>query len=154
MRNIRTRIEGYATFGRETLAWLDEQKKARPELAGVLSEMETITRRIDAAVERRKDKIQTPDRAAQLVQEFRTTLVDYEGDDALEKCKKITAGFVAIGGDQDELVGECRLAVKILRQKAALAMAADPRTAVVAKEIRRRTQAALRNPTSYEAPRH
>ena len=154
MRHIRTRIEGYATFGRETLAWLDEQKKARPELAGVLSEMETITRRIDADVERRKDKIQTPERAAQLVQEFRTTLVDYEGDDALEKCKKITAGFVAIGGDQDELVGECRLAVKILRQKAALAMAADPRTAAVAKEIRRRTQAALRNPTSYEAPRH
>jgi len=154
MRHIRTRIEGYATFGHETLAWLDEQKKDRPDLAGFCSEMEVPARRIDAAVEKKKEAIQTPEYAAQLVEEFRTTLVNYEGDDALAKCKKITAGFVAIGGPQDELVGECRLAVKILRQKAALAMAVDPRTAPVAKELRRRTQAALRNPTSYEAPRH
>jgi len=154
MRQIRTRIEGYVTFGHQTLAYLDEQKKARPDLAAFLSEMETAVRRIDDAVEARKDKIQPPQRAVQLVEEFRTTLLDYEGDDALDTCKKITAGFVGIGGAQDELVGECRLAVKILRQKAALAMAVDPRTAVVAKEIRSRTQATLRNPTSYEAPRH
>jgi hypothetical protein len=154
MRHIRTRIEDYVTFGHQTLAYLDEQKKARPELAPFLSDMETAVRRIDEAVEKRKDRIQAPERAAQLVEEFRTTLLDYEGDDALEKCKKITAGFVAIGGAQDELVGECRLAVKILRQKAALAMAVDPRTSGLAKDIRGRTQAMLRNPVSYEAPRH
>jgi len=154
MRHIRVRIEGYAAFGRQTLAWLDKQKKARPDLAGFCAEMEVPARRIDEAVEKRKEAIKTPEYAAKLVEEFRTTLVGYEGDDALAKCKKITAGFVAIGGPQDELVGECRLAVKILRQKAALAMAVDPRTAPVAKELRLRTQAALRNPTSYEAPRH
>ena len=154
MRHIRTRIEGYVAFGHETLAWLDEQKKAQPDLAGFISEMETLTRRIDAAVERRRKAIRPPEDAANLVEEFRTTLLDYEGDDALEKCKKIAGGFVGIGGDQDELVGECRVAVKILRQKAALAMAVDPRTAVVAREIRRRTQAMLRNPTGYEAARH
>ena len=44
--------------------------------------------------------------------------------------------------------------VKILRQKAAMAMAGDPRTASIAREVRRRTQQMLRNPTSYEAPRH
>ena len=59
-----------------------------------------------------------------------------------------------IGGNQDELVGKCRVAVKNLRQRAALAAAADPRAAAVAKEIRSRTQAMLRNPTGYEAPRH
>ena len=154
MRHIRTRIEGYVTFGHQMLAYLDEQKKAKPELAEFVSDMETLTRRIDAAVEKRKDKIQAPERAVQLVEEFRTTLADYEGDDALDKCKKITAGFVEIGGAQDELVGECRAAVKVLRQKAALAMAVDPRTAAVAGEIRSRTQAMLRNPTGYEAPRH
>jgi len=154
MRHIRSRIDGYLTFGHQTLAYLDEQKKAKPDLAAFLSEMETLTRRIDAAVDRRKDKIQTPEYATKLVEEFRTTLVGYEGGDALDKCKKITAGFVGIGGDQDELVGECRAAVKVLRQKAALAMAVDPRTAVVAREIRNRTQAMLRNPASYEAPRH
>ena len=154
MRHIRIRIEGYVTFGHETLAYLDEQKKARPELAGFIADMETAIRRVDAAVERRRKAIRPPEDAAALVGQFRTTLVDYEGDDALEKCKKLTAAFVGIGGDQDELVGECRAAVKILRQKAALAMAVDPRTAPVAGEIRRRTQAMLRNPTGYEAPRH
>ncbi|MBM4019160.1 MAG: hypothetical protein FJ288_12675 [Planctomycetes bacterium] len=154
IQHIRTRIEGYVTFGRRTLAYLQEQKKARPELAPFLSEMETLTRRIDAAVEKKSDAIQTPQYAAQLVEEFRTTLVGYEGDDAADRCKKITAGFVKIGGAQDDLVGECRVAVKILRQKAALAMLVDPRTAPVANEIRSRTQAMLRSPTSYEAPRH
>ena len=154
MRHIRTRIEAYLTFGHQMLAYLDAEKKARPDLADFLSEMETLAKRVDAAVAARKDAIQTPEYATRLVDEFRTTLVDYEGDDALTKCKKITSGFVTIGGNQDELVGECRMAVKILRQKAGLAMAVDPRTAVVAREIRRRTQAMLRNPTSYEAPRH
>ena len=154
MQHIRTRIEGYADFGRRTLAYLDEQKKAKPELAAFFSDMEAATRRIDDAVGRRQAKIQAPERARQLVEEFRTTLVGYDGDDAADKCKKIAAGFVEIGGAQDDLVGECRAAVKVLRQKAALAMAVDPRTTAVARELRTRTQAILRQPASYEAPRH
>ncbi len=80
--------------------------------------------------------------------------MDYEGEDALKKCTSITHAIVDVGGNQDELVGECRNAVKILRQRAALALATDPRAAEVAREVRDRTQKALRNPTSYEAPRH
>jgi hypothetical protein len=81
-------------------------------------------------------------------------VVDYEGEDAVTQCKRITAALVDIGGNQDELVGECRLVVKTLRQQAALAMTSDPRAARIAGEIRRRTQQMLRNPASYEAPRH
>ena len=154
VRLVRDRIEGYIAFGRVTLAYLDEQKRARPELADFLAKMETLTRRIDAAYERRKGGIRPQEDATKLVVEFRVTLVDYEGDDALAKCKKITGGLVGIGGTQDELVGECRVAVKLLRQQAGLAMAADPKVAPVAREIRRRTQQILRGPAGYEAPRH
>jgi hypothetical protein len=154
MQHIRTRIEDYAAFGRQTIAWLDEQKKAKPELAAFITEMQTLTHRIDEAVERRKDKIQPAERAAELVDEFRKNVLNDESAGALDACKKLTAGCVGIGGAQDELVGECRAAVKVLRQRAALAMAVDPRTAAVAKELRSRTQTMLRNPTSYEAPRH
>jgi hypothetical protein len=42
----------------------------------------------------------------------------------------------------------------VLRQRAGLMMAEDPRMADVAREVRRRCQEALKNPTSYEAPRH
>ena len=59
-----------------------------------------------------------------------------------------------VGGNQDELVGECRMHVKVLRQRAGMAMATNPAAAEVAKEIRDRTQKILRNALSYEHPRH
>jgi len=151
---VRGRIEGYAAFGKEADAWLEEQKKARPELADALARMQAACRRIDAAVRNRKGAIRPPEDAVALVADFRKSLVGYDGPDALDRCKKITGAIVGIGGAQDELVGECRVAVKILRQQAGLAMAADPRVAEIAKEIRRRTQAILRTPAGYEAPRH
>jgi hypothetical protein len=154
MQHIRQRIEDYARFGREMQAYLASQKKSQPKLVPFLDAMESHVKRIDEAVANRRESMGSPEFAQQLVDEFRTTLVGYEGQDALERCRKITAGFVKIGGNQDELVGECRLAVRLLRQQAALAMAADPRVTEIAQEVRRRTHAMLRNPTSYEAPRH
>jgi len=152
--HIRSRIDAYVDFGHETLTYLDQQRKSHPELSEFLTEMETLTRAIDERFDARKDEIQTPRYVADLTQKFRTTLLDYEGPDALDKCKAITSAIVVVGGNQDELVGECRMAVKVLRQRAGLAMALDPRTAEIATEIRRRTQQVLRNPASYEAPRH
>jgi hypothetical protein len=154
VRHIRGRIEDYVAFSHNIVAYCEAQKKGRPELEAALTAMESPVRKIDDYLARRKNGIKTPEFAAQLVEEFRASLVDYEGADALARCKKITAGLVDIGGNQDELVGECRMAVKILRQRAALAVAGDPRLAPIANEGRRRTQQMLRNPTSYEAPRH
>ncbi len=151
---MRGRIEAYAKFGREQVAWLDEQKKAKPELAECLTQMQSVCRRIDAAVENRKKAIRPQEDAVALVDDFRKNLVGSDAPDALERCKKITGALVGIGGAQDELVGECRVAVKVLRQRAGLAMAADPRMGDIAKELRRRTQAILRAPAGYEAPRH
>jgi len=154
IRFIRERIEGYVAFGHETLAYLAEQKKAHPELAKSVEELENIARVIDAKFAARNDKIKTPGDAAKMVEEFRKTVLDYQGDDALAKCKRFTEGWVEIGGNQDELVGECRWAVKMLRQRAGLMTATDPRMAEVAKEIRRRSQIALRNPADHEGARH
>ena len=152
--HIRGRIESYREFGRELLVYLEHQKQAHPELAGFLSEMETLTRGIDAAYERRRESIQSVQYVVDLVEKFRQTVLDDESPQALEKCNAITNAIVQVGGNQDELVGESRLAVKILRQRAGLAMASDPRTAEIAREIRARTQKVLRNASSYEAPRH
>jgi hypothetical protein len=62
--------------------------------------------------------------------------------------------FTSIGGAQDGLVAACRMVVKTLRQRAGIAMAVNPELKGIATEIRARTQAMLRNPTAYEAPRH
>jgi len=154
VKHIRSRIDAYREFGHELVDYLDQQKRAHPELSEFIAEMETLTRAIDERFDARKEKIRTPQYVADLTEKFRTTLIDYQGPDALAKCKAITGAIVEVGGNQDELVGECRMAVKVLRQRAGLAMAVDPRTAEIATEIRRRTQQILRNAASYEAPRH
>lgn len=154
IRHIRGRIENYVEFGHDTLDYLAEQKESHPELAEPLTQLEGLARAIDARVALRKDQIKTPEFAESLADEFRATLLDYEGGDALQRCKKFTEAWVKIGGNQDELAGECRMAVKILRQQAGLAMALDPRMAEVVSEIRRRTQIVLRHPAGHEGARH
>ena len=154
VKHIRGRIEDYVDFGHQLLDYLDEQKPAHPELADFIAEMETQARAIDESYGQRREKIKTPQYVADLTDRFRRELLNYEGRDALDKCKEITAAIVVVGGNQDELVGECRMAVKVIRQRSGLAMAVDPRTADIAREIRRRTQEILRSPASYEAPRH
>jgi hypothetical protein len=154
IRHIRGRIESYVDFGHEMNRYLEEQKAAHPELAQGLTELEALTQAIDQRVAARHEEIKTPEYAAKLADEFRATLLDYEGPDALAKCKVFTEAWVDMGGNQDELVGECRWAVRVLRQRAALAVAADARLAEVAKEIRRRSQEVLRNPAGHEGAAH
>lgn len=152
--HIRGRIDQYLAFGRQTADWLAQQRKAEPELADFLIEMEGLARAIQADFDARKQRIQTPQYVIDLTAEFRRRVMDYEGPDALDRCAQITNAIVVVGGNQDELVGECRRDVKVLRQRAALAAATMPKAARVANEIRRRTQDILRNAASYEAPRH
>jgi hypothetical protein len=154
IRHIRGRIEAYVGFGHEMLAYMDAQAKASPQIAGPLNELAAFARAIDEKVDERREAIKTPDYAAALVERFRQTMLDYEGPDAFQKCRQLTEALVEIGGNQDELVGECRWAVKVLRQRAALAAAQDPRLAQVAAEIRRRSQEVLRNPAGHEGARH
>jgi hypothetical protein len=109
---------------------------------------------MDAHVTQRKEKIQSPDVVARMNAEFRKTLLDYEGSDALDRVREYTKALVEIGGNQDELVSECRGVVKVLRQRAGLLMSLDPRMAAPATEIRRRTQDVLRNPAWHEGTQH
>jgi len=154
VKHIRGRVEQYVDFGHETLAYLHEQGQANPAAAAFLADMASATQAIDAAVAKRKTEIKTPQYVVDLTERFRSTLLDYDGDDAYQKCRAITEAIVVVGGNQDELVGECRAAVKVLRQRAGLALATNPAAAPIAREIRDRTQKVLRNALSYEAPRH
>jgi hypothetical protein len=152
--HIRSRITRYVDFGHKMLDYLAAQKKEHPELMGFLNEMETIVKEIDRRVADRADKIKTPDHVAAMNEDFRKNVRNDDGPEALAKCKKYAAALVEIGGNQDELVGECRWVVKALRQKAGLLLAQEPRAAAVATEIRTRTQEALRNPASHEGAHH
>jgi hypothetical protein len=154
VKHIRGRITRYVEFGHKMHDYLEAQKKAHPELSDSLAELDKIVLEIDARVATRKAMIQTPEYVAQMNDEFRKNVLDYEGEDALERCKKYGEALVEIGGNQDELSAECRWVVKTLRQRAGLMLATDPKLAEVAGEIRAKTQEALRNPANHEGARH
>jgi hypothetical protein len=154
VKHIRSRITRYVDFGHKMHDYLEAQKKARPELSESLAELDKIVLEIDARVAARKAKIQTPEHVAQMNEEFRKNVLEYEGEDALARCKKYGEALVEIGDNQDELSAECRWVVKTLRQRAGLMLATDPKLAEVAGEIRAKTQEALRNPANHEGARH
>ena len=154
IRHIRGRIEQYVAFGHDLLAYLAEQKKAHGNLAEPIGELERLAREIDARYAAREATIKTPAHAAAMVERFKATVLDDTSKDALGKCKQFTKAWVAIGGSQDELVGECRWAVKVIRQRAGLLMAKEPRMAEIARQIRSRSRKVLRNPAGHEGARH
>jgi hypothetical protein len=152
--HIRSRISSYVDFGREIREYLADQRKLRPDLSEPLAELEQIAGELDERLAERVDKIKTPQFVAQMNEDFRREVLPYDGPDVLDRLKKYTDALTQVGGNQDELVGECRWIVRTLRQQAGILMATDPRCAAVAEEVRRRTRQALANPATYEGVRH
>jgi hypothetical protein len=152
--NVRERIDQYVEFGRQMTAYLEQQKRLHPEHAAFLDELLLLTKRLDQFFEKNRERIRTPAYAEQTAQRFCRELLEYTEKDAYEMCDAMMRIFTSIGGAQDGLVAECRMIVKMLRQRSGIAMAASPELKDIATEIRTRTQAILRNPTPYEAPRH
>ena len=111
--------------------YLADQKKAHPELDAPMAKLQRTLQDMESRVARRQEKIQSPDVVARMNDEFRKNLLDYEGPDALDRVRAYTKDLVEIGGNQDDLVAECRRVVKELRQQAGLLMALDSRIAPV-----------------------
>ena len=154
IRNVRERIDQYVKFGREMNRYLEQQKRLHPEHAEFLDELLLVTKRLEQSFEESRERIRTPAYADETAEGFRTHLLTYTQKDAFAKCDTQMRIFTSIGGAQDGLVASCRMIVKILRQRSGIAMAENPELKEIAAEVRTRTQAVLRNPTPYEAPRH
>jgi hypothetical protein len=174
--HIRNRVLAYVAFGKDLRKYLAEQRAAHPELTGELDVLDGLAREIDERVEARAQAIRhqkmlqgvtaevaarhaeptPPALAEQLNRDFVARgLLDYDGPDWQARLKKeYTDPLTALGGQQDEEVGECRWVVKALRQKAGILMATDPRLAPIAAEIRARTHQMLRGGAAYEGARH
>jgi len=154
VRHIRGRIERYMDFGRNLKSYLAERKKAKPDLAGPIGDIEKLAGELETRYAARREEIKTPEHVAKMNEDFRRDVKDYEGPDALDRCKAYAKALVVIGGSQDELSGECRWVLKALRQKAGLLMVMEPKMAEIAEEVRKRAQEAMRNPAGHEGARH
>jgi hypothetical protein len=153
VKHIRARITAYVEFGRGVRTFLAEQKKAHPELAGPIDELDKLAREIDARVEERAERIKSPADVAKMNDDFRKNVVETEGKDVTADVTAFGDALTRIGGNQDKLVSECRWVARTLRQQSALLLAGEPRLAPVAAELRARTQEVLKNPSHHERAR-
>jgi hypothetical protein len=151
--HIRARITMYVDFGHRLRAYFAEQKKAHPELAAPIDELDRIAQEMDARFEERAERIQNPAYVARLNDEFRKGSLEAQGADGQAKAKAYGDALTRVGGNQDKLVSECRWVARTLRQQAALLLAAEPRLAPVVAEVRARTQVVLKNPSQHERAR-
>ena len=152
--NVRERIDQYVDFGREMNVYLEEQARLDPSRAAFAEELGSITRKIDGLFEQHREQIRSPAYAAEVANRFRQELLTYTGKGCLREVRRTDGHLYLHRRRQDGLVASCRTIVKTLRQRAGIAMTMDPQLKDVATEVRDRTQAILRNPTAYEAPRH
>lgn len=152
--HIRHRIDRYVEFGRKMRAYLAEEAARQPELKSCFDELDKILQEMDKRYSGREKHIRSPEYVAQMNEEFRKSVFGDEVPDTVERCKKYGRELVGIGGMQDELAGECRWAVKSLRQRAGLLVAMEPRFGKAATEVRARAQEVLRNPAVHEGARH
>ncbi|MGO8749944.1 MAG: hypothetical protein ACLQNE_28700 [Thermoguttaceae bacterium] len=152
--NVRERIDAYVKFGHEVRTYLEEQKRLHPRHAEFLDELLSVAGRLDQFYAENRARIRTPAYAQQTADGFRRDLLSYTEEDAYQKCAAQMGVFTSMGGAQDGLVASCRMIVKTLRQRSGIAMTVHPELKEIAAEVRVRTQAILRNPTPYEAPRH
>jgi hypothetical protein len=154
VRHIRSRIEAYVAFGHDMSKYLADYRQRHPELTAQIADLERLTKVIDERYNEARERIKTPDETQKIVDAFRTAHLTDETPQAVDACKRFTDEIVHIGGGQDDLVGECRQAVKVLRQQAGLAMALDERMAQVSQEVRKRCHDVMRNPAGHEFPEY
>jgi hypothetical protein len=154
VKNIRGRITRYADFTRQLQESLAAQAKAHPELKEPIAALDRIAKEADRRYRAREEKIKTPAFVEKLNEEFRKSLLDAEGADAVARVKSYTDALVEVGDNQDELAGELRWVVRAMRQKAGLLVASDPRMAPLAADIRAKTHDVLRHPAGHEGARH
>ncbi|HEX7901338.1 MAG TPA: hypothetical protein VF950_26505 [Planctomycetota bacterium] len=150
VKNIRGRITRYSDFLRETRTYLAAQAKANPGLKKSIDALDAIAQSADKRYKAREVQIRTVEAVEKLTADFR----GYEGPDAFAKCKAYTDVLVEVGDNQDQLAGELRWEVRALRQRAGLLLAAEPKMAEIAAELRKRTQDILRGPAGHEGARH
>lgn len=144
IKAIGDRINGYVEFRSEMLKYLTEQKVAHPELADFIGRLEKQTIAIH------KERVDRSAPVASLIAQIKAEAVSDTPRTDIDRLTGDGHGLVAHGGWQDNVVARCRNSVKILRQMATIEMAINPKSAEVAKEIRKRTQQALRNPLGHE----
>ena len=150
---IQDRINKYLDLRLEILAYLDEAEPKNPGSSEFIVKLKKEMGKPAPVFK----KLVMPDvraKGAAVFQPWMDELMKAMRVDTPDQAEK---GFAAahapdIGNSADARVAALRRQVKQWRAIATMEMAKNPKVATIAKEIRKRTEAALRNPSSYERP--
>lgn len=141
---IRSRIDEYIAWGKKFREFCAKEKAAKPQIAGLVDELDGIAARYDEVWERLKLGERNPPAAKVLIQKV-IELIDGHDADKVEKIKQLGRDTRTIGGSQDHAIGDYRRLTKELRQTAGLRMieAKDDAAFDFAREARQRTMEVL-----------
>ena len=150
---VRMRIEEYMAWRQKTGEFLVREKAAKPQLAGLIGEMEEQLARFDKAYADLKLAERTPAASHALVDKFIALVDSPEDEDKKnEKAKDLGKACRVIASNQDHSTGVFRMITKETRQRAGYRMmeAKDEASYAFAKEMRQRTLEVLQNTLGVE----
>jgi hypothetical protein len=145
----RKRIETYMDFARDMEDFLKRAGQNQPDLRPFLGQMEAIAQEIPQEYDRVKDTIRDLDYAAQLARQTEA-LAREKSPNNLKAFTDLGQKWRAMGGAQDDLIRVFHTTTRKLFQKTGYGCADVPDALEIAREIRKRCQECLSNPSSYE----
>jgi hypothetical protein len=152
VRNVQNRINGYVDFGLELMAYLDEQEEKQPArrefIARIKAEWSKPVWQYGEQLPNTK-KCENEKIAIGYLTEFNKAL---RLDTVEQAMKGMCVGAIPheLGDPGDRRLRNIRRKTAVIRAMATMEMAMNPAAGEIAKEIRKRTEAALRNPHNYE----
>jgi hypothetical protein len=151
--HIQDRINSYVDFMEGLLTYLDEQEKKQPAMADFTGRLRTQVKKDIRIFSNYASALTRADGAKRAVPILAKV---YKALD-LDTPEVVQAGVAAppgvargIGDPQDTRVNMLRMKAQVLRAMATMEMAKNPAAAEIAREVRKRTEEALRNPVGYE----
>ena len=144
--NTRRRIDAYYQWQIDVEElYHDARAAADPNLSAAVETLDKTSSLLRQRYQDEEAKMKTPEHAAELAEQM-INLIGNRSFSKITRAKQTGARLRAIGDTQDELLGELRDTLKIVRQRAAVLHAAesDPRVRPFLREVRRRTQSVLR----------
>ncbi len=114
---IRSRIDEYLAWRKQTEAWIAGVRTDRPQLAPMADEFHGILARFDRRYADLKLDERTPAAAQALIEKVKA-LIGSAAPDRAERIKQIGRDTRTVGGSQDHAIGDFRMLTKELRQRA------------------------------------
>jgi hypothetical protein len=143
------RIEEYQHFAEEMVRYLDANKTSSPDLSEYLDGLKQTIQQIPQECSVQKENMKSFPYADELVKRTRG-LTDRQDPDNLKAYMELLKDWRAMGGAQDYVLAQCHIVTRKFAQEAGYNCVGQAKAAVLAKEIRSRTRAILRNPDGYE----